>query len=626
MIGLGAIAEGFKGYNEGYDKASEQRDSREDRALRLQREAEDRKLKLQSDKLKMSEQTIKGQNLETYNAEIQKELKEYKAFMARTEGKDVQRAAISIAKAPEAQVPGTVEAINNELKGNGVYRSLSGDKPIALPSVNNASHYRQLQSLLSSAGMPAEREDIERVANSGFQIVGKDGKLIDLVSAMAALGLNSTTMKPEDSLAIKQQIDYTYGGGKAAVSGNKESLEAAGDVQEAPAAEAAEPTQETPAAEASEPIGRSFTPEEGSALMRKVAQLGGVTVDPIPRTSATTRMSAEELIQEQADSLIDPSIDRNSTEYYELFKATYKDLKGAGKAVGGAGADDTLVKRINGLQKVIDSSTSTAEQKAAAKQQMAKLADPETTGMKTLEYKNSLGDKATVGAMEQTLGIDELGKLTPERAKEIGVMEQKLKEQMIHDKGTPKKVLEVQQKEASSLPAQAHAVGNLVDLNKLAKKYYKNGVMDAGYLDDAAQALGVRTYPGDAKRTQAEVDARIKFVIMQQLKALQGSQTSNKDYTRLVDIIDGPNGAQEAIKSGLLQTYTNSLVTGYNNTRDIASRNKQHTYVKQADEIMSTYKAKHVVNKDAKVGQKVLNKRDGKYYIKQPNGKYKLAE
>jgi hypothetical protein len=52
----------------------------------------------------------------------------------------------------------------------------------------------------------------------------------------------------------------------------------------------------------------------------------------------------------------------------------------------------------------------------------------------------------------------------------------------------------------------------------------------------------------------------------------------------------------------------------------------QHTYVKEADDIMNTYNAKHVVNKDAKVGQKVLNKRDGKYYIRQPNGKYKLAE
>jgi hypothetical protein len=150
--------------------------------------------------------------------------------------------------------------------------------------------------------------------------------------------------------------------------------------------------------------------------------------------------------------------------------------------------------------------------------------------------------------------------------------------------------------------------------------------MDAGYLDDFAQAVGVRTYPGDNKRTQAEIDARIKFVIMQQLKALQGSQSSNKDYTHLLDIIDGPNGAQESIKSGLLQSYVNTVVTGYNNTRDTASRNMQHTYVKEADDIMNTYNAKHVVNKDAKVGQKVLNKRDGKYYIRQPNGKYKLAE
>jgi hypothetical protein len=176
-----------------------------------------------------------------------------------------------------------------------------------------------------------------------------------------------------------------------------------------------------------------------------------------------------------------------------------------------------------------------------------------------------------------------------------------------------KKTVESIKKEGLELGKRAQSMKNLKDFTAKINKLYKNGKMNAGYVDDFFQSIGEVVPFKNNSIDQAMATAKIKDYVIRAVQDSNGKSASDKEAQRQLENIFGGSGLQEEYRQGLFNQFYKNMDQDYQNTRQRLKDSKQHYEVGQADKYYPPE-------------QKVLNKRDGKYYIKQANGKYRLAE
>lgn len=645
----GGVANAFvQGFNKAYDTTEDRREGRESRAVKAKQDAalyeQDIKTKaaqatqaqIKTDSMKeLYGQATNQGNIDDTVSKLQQKISDQDKAIAKMSANNMKPKIIEQVIAPDSRA--NLGAFNSYKNSDPVMSNLFGKEDVRMPSKDSFEDRRAMYAHIALQGGKPTPETADRLMDSGLYYMGQNGKIVDATAIMSVTGAFKS-MTPEQKVEYEKLIEQTFNETdgpditklpledsteaapnelatmassiKSAESTDKETdtqtrvNEATADADKAANTIPVELTRPTNEAE-SKVEQLALTPPSKQADTELLRALAGIRAEPSDKAKSKTAMEVKiDLATELTGERIE---DESLTDYQKRFMTNFRDVSRAddSPSTSGSGGKTAATRTLEEWASIMsDPNTNPTTKKLVA----AKIAalDPNklTATMRNILFKEDRGLSAVAGepmvssnptGTGTMYDVTKLGGLptkveTPKVTKS-GITVQEAKEEntfnQYGDKADVKAVKEI----ATTLPRRAKTISELVKFKVEVAKLYKKGKMDAGYADDFFQYLGTKVpLAADGTVDQEVANAKIRSFVYKQVKENSGANASNIDVQNVVDNIMGPVGSQEPIKQALLNQYIDDTVEQYNTDRNYAKTNKQHTLVRQADDVVNKNK------------------------------------
>jgi len=563
--------------------------------------------------------------------------------------------------APDSQA--TLPHFNATVSSNPALVELFGDTPARMPDLNNVDDTKALYNHLSALGIKPTPEAAKKAVGTGLLYMGEDG-IVDSRGLMAAMGAHKTFTpeeqakyeqlnkqlhgtdevekvdnkaeeskesasmpatpsdepekidnKAEESKEPMQTTDGTGTGTQVGyVEPTEEELNAMVDAKIAANQQVAEANMTEPQKAVISKLDNKMTPEQKNTL-RLIAGYGDT---PKTHTSATAELYdiAKQLTPDE-DTFDSPE------DYDAALKNTFEELKFKKTSMTGGGPTSITRTMTEMADKVNNPGKYTPAEVTMAKNWIDAHNPAKTGTIRNKEYEAGQGMGSLAPSGTTTLGLPPLpagftnadgtakagkGPLIGPSGKSVpnALTPSKLAEETQFNMYNPTAKETSFKKEKGEFVQNAQGVAELKKLQSQIKNLYRGGKMTAGPVDNFLTSFNVTVpYLSNGQVDQVAAEAKIKQIVAKTIKASNGANASNKDVERAMETMFGPTGSQEPIRLKLFNDYVDSTVNSYNDTRQRMINNKQHSIVKQADDIINKAKTKPAfvegrVYKDAK--------------------------
>ncbi|MCI4436943.1 MAG: hypothetical protein JHC33_09075 [Ignisphaera sp.] len=546
-----AFAGGVNSFYKGYDAGVQRVDDREDRAIKLKREAEtyDLKLKEANRQDKAQQAFYEQSGLDSYaakTADLENQIKELKDSQTKSAGLMGQKSINSLVLADDSL--GMVEPTKNIIGSNPILKQVFGTD-WSVPNPFDPSHVKNIQSYLSMNGLDTDDDTVYKYMSSGLVMMDNNGKPIDMLGMMAATGSNKL-LTPEEKAKLDTLIDSTFSGKKLDRIGGQEGEE-----------DTFVPVDSEKSSQAEKPLNYNNPPgikEQADSANAEKAQLDSsvnaekarideqvagleqqkeeagnkLNLEMVRRIAgykdAPTEKQTRKLQVEVQDDIVKSQLEAegitiDNPNYSEAYQTKFKTLFGSGS---------DKRKEYEQLMEIVNDPKSSKDQKAQAQARLKKLSyiAPQSVSSQSQYDTRTITNRDSNG--RETTEIVKIDKLT---GNPVGSSVVGSKAPSLSNKDT---------ETIDSINNLKTSLNGLKELNdpKFSRTF---GPLD-NLLDKAASMAGLET-EDTAKR--AEVMAKASKHQADVMSMIRGmGSVSNKDMDALSGLIISPSDTPQEVK------------------------------------------------------------------------------